>query len=223
MGFSSQVSLEGFKECQYFSPSISWEYWHPGEGFWDLEGRFYILFSPSVWVGVHSSATALLLWSRPAQTPDSGGAAGHEAGLTPSVCTTVLRWVETPMLLAHMAEASLHRHQSGLGVRCDGWTLFVFSCQWDLAGVLNYSPPEVGWAALTSLFFRQAHVCACMFLPRAGSVTLSSEGEELLSAVSVSSTASGGFGFTACTMWPLEHTHTLHFSVSSVCLKATDW
>lgn len=109
-----------------------------------------------------------------------------------------------PMLLAHMAEASLHRHQSGLGVRCDDWALFVFSCTWDLAGVLSYSPTRSGMSCSDQPIFPVGTYMCLHFLPRAGSVTHCSEGEELLSAVSVSSTASGDLGFTACTMWLLS-------------------
>lgn len=79
---------------------------------------------------------------------------------------------------------------------------------------------EMLWPAHFSC--RHMYVSA-FFLPRAGSVTHSSGGEELLYAVSVSSTASGSVGFTACVMWLLEHIHTLQLSVISMCLKATEW
>lgn len=40
---------------------------------------------------IHSSASAVLLWSEAAQIPDSGGAVRGEVGVTPAVCTPVLR------------------------------------------------------------------------------------------------------------------------------------
>lgn len=129
------MSLEGFKECQYFNPSISCEYWYPGEGCWDLEGRCYILFSLNVWVEILPSATALLLFKLSSNS-NSGGAAGHEAGLAPSV------W--HPLCWDELRLSSLHTWQrpacTGMSLGW-GWDvmnkLFVFSCQWDLVGVLN--------------------------------------------------------------------------------------
>ena len=124
-------------------------------------------------------------------------------------------------LLPHVAEASLLRQESGLGARCDEWALCIFSCQWDLAGVLNYSPTRSGMNCSGQPTF-PVGTCVCLhFLPRGCCVTHSSGGKELLYAVSASSTASGDVGFTAHTMWLLEHIHTLRLSMFSMHLKAT--
>lgn len=215
------MSLEGFKKYQYFNPSISCKYWHSGEGCWDLEGRYHILFSPNVWVEIDSSATALLLWSKTAQTPDSSGAAGREAGLMLSVCTTVLRCIETLSFLHTWQRSACHRHEPGPGVRCDEWALFIFPCQWDLEGVLNYSPTRSGMNCSDQPTF-SIGTCMCLhffFLElvlwhipqREKSYSMLCQWAQQPQAM---------LGSLHGSPWAYPHSP---LSMISMCLKATEW
>lgn len=124
-------------------------------------------------------------------------------------------------LLLHVAAASLLRHESGLGARYDESSICIFSCQWDLSVILNYSPTRSGMNCTGQPTF-PVGTCRCLHcLPRGWCVTHSSREEQLFCAVS--SKASGNVRFTAHTMCLLGHIRTLLLSVISMHLKATEW